>query len=275
MHRVVALLLLALGSGALVAVSPPPAAAERGGFASCGDTVCEAEAHRDDAAEREPPSSPSKPKRECVLVPLDVPLGTEVYDRLGNLVGVADGTGQWFHKACDGAGAEAQFGAVELVFVRRPSLSALREQALKQLPIPTLSLRTSPSSTAYVNAETWLWIDESQWRPASATAAVAGVSVTVTATPTRVSWDMGDGSAPVVCNGPGEPFTPNKRSPCSHVYRGTSRHQAGEAYPVKATVEWAVSWTVTGAPGGGQLRPITTTSGPFNLRVAEIQTERP
>ena len=250
-----------------------PATAERGAFAHQEESGYEVGAYR--STEGAPEQPPEKKKRDdCFLRPLDIPLGTEVYDRDGNLVGVADGTGTWFDKVCGNDGGNL-LGSTELVFVRQPSPEALRDQARKQLRIPSLNPRTSPSSTTYVNADTWLWIDGADWQPASATASVPGVSVTVTATPMRVVWDMGDGTKAIVCNGPGKPYAPGEDPPCAHVYTRSSAEQPGEAYSVTVTVTWAVSWSVSGAPGGGALDAPEIAGPPVPIRVAEIQTERP
>jgi hypothetical protein len=58
------------------------------------------------------------------------------------------------------------------------------------------------SRGAVVNVPLWLWIDNGQWAPTSATASVDGLSVQTTATPDRVIWSLGTGDE-VVCDGPG------------------------------------------------------------------------
>ncbi|MDP8927512.1 MAG: hypothetical protein M3O70_02780, partial [Actinomycetota bacterium] len=57
---------------------------------------------------------------------------------------------------------------------------------------------------------------------------------------------------------------------CSYMYQHSSAEQPGEAYQVTATVEWEVSWSVTGAAGGGALPAMLTTSSTA-VRVAEMQ----
>lgn len=44
----------------------------------------------------------------------------------------------------------------------------------------------------------------------------------------------------------------------------------GGAFTVAATVTWRLSWTATGAPGGGALGTVTRTTE-IPVRVAEIQ----
>jgi hypothetical protein len=106
----------------------------------------------------------------------------------------------------------------------------------------------------------------------SATATVPGVSVMAVATPTSVSWSMGDGSS-VTCTGEGTPFRPGSdpkaSSPdCGHIYQSSSASQAGQAFPVTATVHWTVTWA--GAGQGGTF-PDMTTTGNAAFRVAESQ----
>jgi len=96
--------------------------------------------------------------------------------------------------------------------------------------------------------------------------------VTATATPTSVVWSMGDGST-VTCTGAGTPFhpgtAPTASSPdCGHTYRTSSASQAGQAFPVSATVHWGVTWA---GAGQGGVFPDLTTTGNTAFRVAESQ----
>ncbi|MEA3075287.1 MAG: hypothetical protein QOF60_195 [Actinomycetota bacterium] len=270
MHRVTPAILAGFAfASAGMAIDARPAAAERGGFARCGESSCDSGAHRiDDAAKGR--SSPAK--TECFFYPMDMQLGTEVYDRLGNLVGVVDGTGRWFNKVCNGAA----FGSTDIVFIRdrEPSPARLREQALEHLTFPTPEVITTPppDKTQLVNLRTWLSVGGG-WQPLSSTAAVQGVSVTVTAEPTRVVWDMGTGDQ-VICTGPGAVFSnegeADPSSSCTYRWRRSSASQPDGVFHVTATVEWQVSWTVTGAPGGGPLAPVEQ-SATVPLRVGEAQ----
>ncbi len=126
-----------------------------------------------------------------------------------------------------------------------------------------------------VNLATFLWLPAEQWQPASASASAGAVTSTVTATPMRVIWDMGQGDS-VVCDGPGVPYRPDlsdedQPSDCHFTYRASSAGQPGQAFEVTATVEWETTWTVTGAPGGGNLGTVSRSSS-TSVQVAEIQT---
>jgi hypothetical protein len=159
-----------------------------------------------------------------------------------------------------------QPGAAQL-----PSPAELAQMAYKQLRLPTPSIAANPAGEQLVNLPTWMWLS-SGWGPVTATATVPGVSVTATATPTSVSWSMGDGST-VTCTGAGTPFRPGAdpkaSSPdCGHTYRTSSASQAGQAFPVVATVHWTVTWA---GAGQGGVFPDLTTTGNAAFRVAESQ----
>jgi hypothetical protein len=153
-----------------------------------------------------------------------------------------------------------------------PSASQLAEQARNLLLLPSPRIEANPVGAQLVNLPTWLWLDPASWGPRSATAHVPGVSVTAVARPTSVSWSMGDGTS-VTCRGQGTPFPPGgdpkAASPdCGHIYRDSSASQAGQAFPVTATVHWVITWA--GAGQGGTFPDMTTTSA-ARLRVAEAQ----
>jgi hypothetical protein len=174
----------------------------------------------------------------------------------------------WREFACSAPGsASASFG-VSGNGVSPENVAAVAKSRLR-LPSPTLA--ANPQRLQLVQLPTWLWLS-SGWAPVSATASVPGLAVTAIATPTSVTWSMGDGSI-VTCMGAGTPYAartaPEASSPdCGHVYRRSSANQAGQAFPVTATVHWTVSWS--GAGQGGTFPDITTT-GSATFRVAESQ----
>ncbi len=155
-----------------------------------------------------------------------------------------------------------------------PPPAVLARQATNRLLLtsPQIDASPAPSADQLVNLPTWLWIQQSNWQPVSATASVPGESVTATATPQRVTWTMGDGST-VVCHGPGTPYTrkddPRAPSPdCGHTYRRSSADELNSAYPVSASITWEIRWS-----GGGQSGafPALTTTAYAQFRVAESQ----
>ena len=152
----------------------------------------------------------------------------------------------------------------------------LASEALERTPLPEpkITMAPAPHIPQLVNLTTYGWLPATQWRPATASASAGGVTSTVTATPKRVIWDMGQGDQ-VVCDGPGVPYRfdlPDEQQPsdCHYTYRRSSAGQPGNAYTVTATVEWATTWSVTGAPGGGNLGTVRR-SASTQVRVAELQ----
>ncbi|WP_328869645.1 hypothetical protein OHT76_05730 [Streptomyces sp. NBC_00287] len=147
-----------------------------------------------------------------------------------------------------------------------------------QLRLPSPQIEANPEGDQLVGLPTWLWLDDGAWGPVSAVASVPGVSVRAVARPARVEWAMGDGST-VRCDGPGTPYGsagksrtpggPQGESPdCGHTYRTSSAGQRSSAFPVSATVHWAVTWAGAGESG---VFPGLTTTSYAAFRVAESQ----
>ena len=153
--------------------------------------------------------------------------------------------------------------------------AVLAQQAASQLPLTAPSIEMAPPATSeqLVNVSTWLWINPAAWQGQSATAAAGPVSATATATPVEVVWNMGDGQQ-ISCAGPGTPYDPsnsNATTNCSYTWTQSSAGQPGGAYQVTATVYWQVTWTATGAPGGGNLGRVPGPAAHVAVRVAESQ----
>lgn len=178
-----------------------------------------------------------------------------------------DGTGQWYERWC---------GSVFLgaVYISPADPAALLVEARRRLDLPAPQPQLSPADQQLVNLPAWLWIEPSGWRTRSASASVPGVVVTVAASPETAIWSMGDGTS-LSC-GSGTPYDPSlpvsdQSTDCSHIYLRSSAHQPGLAYDAAVTIRWRLSWTVTGAAGGGSLGTIDRTTS-FSVPVAEIQT---
>ncbi|MET9293075.1 hypothetical protein [Streptomyces sp. NPDC003077] len=141
-----------------------------------------------------------------------------------------------------------------------------------RLPMPHMHLNPDAGASQVVNVPTWIWIGRSGWRPVTETVKVTGASVTATAKPQRVVWSMGNGDS-VTCQGPGTPysarFSAASPSPdCGYVYTRSSAGQPDEAFTVRATVTWDVTWH--GAGKGGRIPGLrTATQAP--VRVSEVQ----
>ena len=96
------------------------------------------------------------------------------------------------------------------------------------------------------------------------------------AEPERVVWNMGDGQQ-VTCTGPGTAYDSTRdyfgqHPDCGYVYRRSSAGYPGDVVSVTATINFHVTWSASGAPGGGDLGTVSRTSAPVAVRVNEIQT---
>jgi hypothetical protein len=177
---------------------------------------------------------------------------------------------QWITQAVGGAAAPA---------VDPHALALAAERSLR-LPDPQPSF--SPGGSAVVNLPTWLWVDPSIWHPQSVTASAGGVTATAMAAPVSVSWSMGDGTT-VVCDGPGVAYDPSQSpntqsTTCEHTYAVSSAGQPSPdgnpddaSFSVTVTVNWSVSWSAVGAPGGGAL-PSLTTAATVAERVKQVES---
>jgi hypothetical protein len=198
-------------------------------------------------------------------------------DSWGNVSGF--GPGAYYRRIC--ALGNGQTSAT-IVWIPDPTAgpavdpAVLAEEAFDRTLIPAPEIRLNPPEgrEQVVNVPTWMWIDPAAWAPVSATASAGAVTVTATATPTSVSWDMGNGDV-VVCAGPGTPYDStaapdDQQSDCTYTYGRSSAGRPGGAFTMRVTTTWEVTWSVSGAPGGGSLGTAqrTTTSA---VRVAEIQ----
>lgn len=165
--------------------------------------------------------------------------------------------GQWVFPVCSGPGAIDPMppvwvtGAQPAVVAAQLSPAVVAEQAVRRLGLasPVIAMAPPAGDAQLVGVATWLWIDPGAWRTLSASAAAGPVTTTATATPTKVLWDLGDGDT-VTCDGPGTPYdpsTPNATTDCSYTWPDPG------SFTVTATVYWSVTWTATGATGGGNL----------------------
>ncbi|MDA8056860.1 MAG: hypothetical protein M0032_02645 [Actinomycetota bacterium] len=165
--------------------------------------------------------------------------------------------GQWVFPDCRGPGVIDPMppfwvtGAVPAAGAVQVAPVVVAEQAAKQLGLssPVIEMAPPDGSPQLVGLASWLWINPSQWRAVSASATAGPVTTTASAVPTKVVFDMGNGAS-VTCDGPGTPYSaaaPDATTDCSYVW------PAPGSFTVTATIFWSVTWTATGAPGGGSL----------------------
>jgi hypothetical protein len=183
--------------------------------------------------------------------------------------------GQWVIPTCAGPGTINPMPPIWVTNAQPVAGAAqvdpvvVAYQAVQQLPLGSATIEMAPpaGSEQLVGVATWLWIKPGSWQALSATASAGTVTTTATATPTKVVWDMGDGST-VTCDGPGTPYDrarPTATTGCSYTWP-----KAG-SYQVTATIYWSVSWTAAGAPGGGNLGLKPGPSSEMAVRVTESQ----
>ena len=153
--------------------------------------------------------------------------------------------------------------------------------AASEIGLPTPTIRLSPEPFAETNLATWMWIDPGVWHSYTATASIDGVSASAVAVPVSVRWSMGDGDT-IVCAGPGTPYrqaipAAEQTTSCSHIYRSSSAGQRSPdgnpndaAFPVTATITWAVSWSSSVGSGGSL--PSLQTQASTRLRVEQVQS---
>ncbi len=204
--------------------------------------------------------------------------------------GIAPGgptPGSWYSVTCNNGSTGATLIQTEWIPDQSsPATPAVDPRALaleaeRSLGLPSPAINFNPPGSSVVNLPTWLWIDRSIWHAYSVTASAGPVSATAVATPMFVTWTTGDGSS-VSC-GPGVPYDSSKpasqqTTSCAHAYRFSSAGQPSPdgnpddgAFVVSAVISWSVQWTAQGAPGGGPL-PVLATSSSTRLRVEQVES---
>lgn len=158
--------------------------------------------------------------------------------------------------------------------------ATLAQTALGSMQLETASVETAPAAphSEVIGVQVWLWIPQAQWRTLTKTVTAGATAVTATATPELVTWNMGDGSAPTVCGGPGEPwsssFTDAAETSCGYTYRTISAGQPGGVFTIAATISYGVSWTCTGVctSTSGDLGTVTAPAGRGSIKSVQRQT---
>jgi hypothetical protein len=193
--------------------------------------------------------------------------------------------GRWFNVQCsDGTTYGDVYVPPAGTGVPSPVVQAgdLARSARNKLHLPEPKTGHNPARLALVGLATWWWIEPAQWRPLRQRTQAGPVWAEVTATPVSTTWDAGDGSAPVVCPGPGTPYDTTQpeagqSTDCSHTYRRTTadQPQTGPSvndrfFTVTVTTSWQVTWI--GSAGSGGTLPVLTTSSTFPLAVSQRET---
>jgi hypothetical protein len=176
-------------------------------------------------------------------------------------------------------GGDPAAGCAEAGDEALPAISVyvLRDRAQARVVVPDPVPGSNPpfdepGRFGVVGIPTWLWID-GPWAPIGPITESSGtVTVAVMASPQQVTWNPGDGGAPIVCDGPGEPWTlgaDESSSSCSHVYTSSSADLPGASYSASATVQWSFEWWLNGVAQGEFGTYLAETT--FTYQVGEIQ----
>ena len=135
----------------------------------------------------------------------------------------------------------------------------------------------------WVGAPMWLWTntdDPLQWGTHDLTASDGNLSVNATITSTSISFDPGNGDAPVVCDTAGtpRPWNPNaplaQHSPsgCDYTYMTTNTlGDTTSRFHVCATVTWSVTWSSSDGQYGTFTTTTTSTDTPA-IHIGELRT---
>lgn len=144
--------------------------------------------------------------------------------------------------------------------------------AYNSTPWTDFELKTAPpgdlNAPLITQLETFLWVNESQWQPISATASIPGyLTVTITAHPVKMIWSGGE-SGDISCIPPGVPWTRGAYSDCLMTYKSSS---ATNEHTLTLTTTWDISYTCSAYCTNGTL-PSIERNNTRPVRVAEIQS---
>jgi hypothetical protein len=174
---------------------------------------------------------------------------------------------------------EAFFSATSPPGIRvmAPGQAAAIFAATFPLNAITIGLAPDPgvaNSRTYVGVPVWMWAENptpDTFGPYTESGTVGGLNITATATVTSLLWTMGDGST-VACATGGTPYDPGlgfTDSPnCGHRYSQTSAGQPGNRFPITATSQWDIVWSV--GEVGGTIN--VTTVAESSVEVRELQS---
>jgi hypothetical protein len=141
-----------------------------------------------------------------------------------------------------------------------PEELALHAAGLLRLPLPQAEVRpmvrfADGAVGGLTGAPMWLWMHPAHWSTLRQRTQVGPVWAEVTARPVLQTWYFGDGSGPLLCEGPGTPLTDTDQalegSPdCGYRYTVSSGREPGGRYVQRVVVTWQVSWVGSGDTGG-------------------------
>ena len=145
-------------------------------------------------------------------------------------------------------------------------------RAYNSTPFTDFVLQTAPpgdlEAPLITQLETFLWVDEAQWVPVTASASIPGhLTVTITAVPVKMVWSGGE-SGEISCAPPGVPWSRGAASDCLMTYKSSS---AANEHTLTLSTTWAIAFPCSAYCSGGSL-PSITRDNTRPVRVAEIQS---
>jgi hypothetical protein len=157
------------------------------------------------------------------------------------------------------------------------------------LPAPEPITTPPAGQSSIATVPVFVWTDPAAWTPfeVTRTDALTGLSATATATPMTMTFDPGDGTGALACNGPGLPYDPQLAGGdptaqatmpgrCAHAYELLTRNVDGSpvagrppAWSAILSVDWEVMWLATNGQTG-RFATITKATT-FDRAVTEVQ----
>jgi len=177
------------------------------------------------------------------------------------------------------AGPPTDFwSATPLAAPDQASVVALAGRAVQSLGLRGVSVgmtppvvATKPDSVGLIALPNWLWVQDPSaqtWGPASGTSTDGGLSVTVTAKVGKVTWDLGDDSAAIVCTVAGTPYDASFGASQSPDCGRDAGYAKAGTYPVTAVSHWVIAYTSNVGVTGTLTMDLTAAS---TVTIAEAQ----
>lgn len=148
-----------------------------------------------------------------------------------------------------------------------PAPEVVAQLALDRVTFSIPEPQTSPDGHQITGVPTWFWLASDEWLSFTARAELPGVWAEVTAAPVSASWDPGDGSPAVVCDGPGRPATSGGVPECAHTYT-----VVGD-YTLTLRVTYAVTWRASTGASGSFDAIVLTDTAPVEVQQRQAVTD--
>ncbi len=178
-------------------------------------------------------------------------------------------TGQWNYLSCVRDDGTLVF---DLLPVGGPAVSLydLLLQGLTAIDPPIHDFTVNPVGKQAVQFRSLFWVDQQYWNTdRSTTVGNGNVSLSVALVPYESEWDPGDGSDPIICDGPGEVWERGMKGEtfdCKHTYRTVK----GQPFTFTSTIRFEIQWSSNSSEVLGPFSPLTRVDT-TEVGVREIQ----